>query len=740
MTAGNLNPTDDGTRIVRATSAFDCGGRCPLRITVKDNVILRIEGDDIEDSDKQLRTCLRCRAYRQYVHHPDRLKYPMKRVGPKGKGEFERISWDEAYETIIEKLEFTKDTYGNSSIFLASGSGNLASLHGGGAHIHRLMSLFGGYTTEYGNISSEGAVYAVMTHYGSVYVGHSREDFLNSKLIIMWGWDPAKMISGTNTMYHLIKAKEAGVKIIVIDPRYTDSAATLADQWIPIRPGTDPAMMAGMAYVMIKENLHDQAFLGKYTVGFDKYSDYIMGKEDGIEKTPAWAEKISEVPKETIEALAREYATTKPACLNDCQGPARSAMGEQYNRSAMTLTAMTGNVGKPGGSAAGGLMSLPVGHLFRGPGIPGMKNPMEEGKPSVRGTLDLKDRFISRIHTNKIFDAILTGKKGGYPADIKFAWFTAINLINQRGNANKGAEALKHLEFSVVADLFMTPTARYADILLPATSAAEQDDVVRPWPSGPYYAFSNQVIKPLYECKSDFHMVCELAEKMGYKDFMPLSDDELLRIFIEKNPETGAAIPDYDKFKEEGIHRVDLPEPIVAFRKEIEDPLNNPFPTPSGKIEIFSQRVADIGNPANPPIPKYISSQEDHNNPLKEKYPLQLLTSHPKNRVHSSLYMVEWLKEVEPHRAWINPIDADLRGIKDEDEIHVFNDRGKVAIKARVTERIIPGVINIFQGAWYTPDEDGIDQGACGNTLTDDTFSEGGAATFNSSLVEAYKV
>jgi len=736
MSAQDVSTVDDGVKVVRATSAFDCGGRCPLRIYVKDNVILRIEGDDIEDKDEQLRTCLRCRAYRQYVHHPDRLKYPLKRVGPKGKGEFERISWDEAYETIIERLNYTKDTFGNSSIFLTSGSGNLASLHGGGAHIARLMSLFGGYTTDYGNISSEGAVYAVMTHYGSVYVGHSREDFLNSKFIIMWGWDPAKMISGTNTMYHLIKAKEAGIKIVVVDPRYTDSAVVLADQWIPIRPGTDPAMMVSMAYVMIKENLHDQAFLDKYTVGFDKFKDYVMGIEDGVEKTPAWAYEICGVPASVIENLTREYASAKPACLNDCQGPARSAMGEQYNRCAMTLSAMTGNVGKPGGSASGGLMSIPVGHLFRGPGIPGMKNPVEAGKPSVRGTLDLSRRFIARIHTNKVFDAILEGKAGGYPTDIKFGWFTAINILNQRGNSNKGARALESLEFLVVADLFMTPTARYADILLPATTAAEQDDVIRPWPSGPYYAFINQAIEPLYECKSDYKMVCELAEKMGFKDFTAMSDDEWLRIFIEKNPETGAEIPDYDTFKNEGIHRVKLSESIVAFKKEIEDPENNPFPTPSGKIEIFSQRVADLNNPLNPPIPKYISSQEDVNNPLREKYPLQLLTSHPKIRVHSSLYMVDWLREVEPHRVWINPVDAEPRGIKEDDEVYVFNDRGKVAIKAKVTERIISGTVQIFQGAWYTPDEEGIDRGGCGNTLTDDTYSQGGAATFNSSLVE----
>ena len=160
--------------------------------------------------------------------------------------------------------------------------------------------------THYGNISSEGAVWASLTHYGSVMVGHSRDDLLNSRLIIMWGWDPARMISGTNTMFHLIRAKEAGAKVIGIDPRYHDSAATLADQWVPIRPGSDTAMMVSMAYVMITENLQDQKFLDQYTVGFDKFRDYVLGREDGIEKTPEWAEQITGVAAATIKALSRD--------------------------------------------------------------------------------------------------------------------------------------------------------------------------------------------------------------------------------------------------------------------------------------------------------------------------------------------------------------------------------------------------------------------------------------------------
>jgi anaerobic dimethyl sulfoxide reductase subunit A len=732
------SPPDQGVSIVRTTSTFDCGGRCPLRLHVKDNRIIRVEGDDTREP-AQLRTCLRCRAYRQYIHHPDRLMYPQKRVGPKGAGQFVRISWDEALDILAGELVRVKETHGNEGIFLATGGGYLASLHNPGLAASRLLVQFGGFVTHYGNISSEGAVWASLTQYGSVMVGHSREDMLNSKLIILWGWDPARMISGTNTMYHLIRAKESGTKIISIDPRYHDTAATVAQEWIPIRPGTDTAVMVAMAHVMIREDLHDQAFLDTYTVGFDRFKAYLLGEEDGVEKTPAWAAEVSGVEAGTIQRLAREYATTQPAALMDCQGPARSAMGEQYNRCAATLCAMTGNVGHPGGSAGGGLMGIPVAHMFRMPAIPPGKNPFELGGPKVKGTLDIRLRVIKRVHINKIFDAILRGREGGYPSDIKMVWSMCNNYLNQTGNSNKAARALKQLPFLAVNELFMTPQARYADLLLPVTSAAERSDLTRPWPSGPYYTFMNRALEPLGECKSDLDIVTHLAERLGIRDFNPYSEDEWLRLFVEKSPDMSREIKDFEHFKRDGIHRIKLSEPVVAFREQIEDIEKNPFPTPSGKIEIYSQRVADLNNPLCPPIPKYMRTQEDRDDPLFKKYPLQLITPHPKNRVHSELYKVDWLREVEPHRAWINPVDAEPRGIGDGDEIYVFNDRGKVAIDAWVTQRIIPGVICIFEGSWYDPDENGIDRGGCANTLTNDAYSGGGAAVMNTSLVQAEK-
>lgn len=729
----------DGEQIVRCTSSLDCGGRCPILAHVKDGVIVRIEGDDFPDEDGQLRACWRGRAYRHYIYHPDRLLYPLKRVGEKGSKDFERISWDEAMDTIVTQITRIRDKHGPASLFYGGG-GHLGAVHGPGS-LGKALAMSGGYTSEYGNISSEGAVWAVMSTYGDVMVGHSRADMLNSKMIIIWGWDPVRMISGTDCVPTLVKVKEAGIPIIAIGPRYEDTAATFASEWIPIIPGTDTAMMAAMANVILKENLQDQAFIDKYTEGFDKYADYVMGREDGVEKTPEWAEAICGVPAATIIDLARRYATTDPACLMDCQGPARASYGEQYNRGAIALTAMTGNVGKPGGSAAGGLMGIPYGHMFRSASVPGVKNPAEAGGPSIRGTLDINLRLVRRIHCNKIWDGFLEGTAGGYPADIKAAWFAGGNRLNQRGNANKGARALKGLEFAVCDELFLTPTARYCDIVLPVRSFAENNDLTRPWPSGPYLTFSNAAIERMGECKSDWEIGNLFAEKLGYENFNDKTEDEWLRSFVATNPEYQEHIKDYDKFKRDGIHRIELDEPYIAFREQIEDPENNPFKTPSGKIEIFSQRLADLDNTETPAVPKYVisESRENRNHALAAKYPLEMLSPHPRVRVHSQLQNVDWLVEVDPHVAWINPVDADARDILDGDDIHVFNDRGKIAIKAWVTRRIIPGVISIYEGAWYDPDENGIDIGGCTNTLTDDVFSPGGAATLKTCLVDIAK-
>jgi anaerobic dimethyl sulfoxide reductase subunit A len=309
--------------------SHNCGGRCLLRVYVRDGAIVRIDGDDRPGDttdDPQLRPCIRGRAYRRRQDHPDRLKYPLKRVGKRGGDEFQRISWDEALDKIASEFRRIRAAYGNQAFYVPYGTGSYNQLNGRQT-AERLMNLFGGSLGFYNSYSWAAISAATPTVYGTAVTGNQRQDWLNSKYILMWSWNPAEMRDGTNSEYFLRKAREKGARVVCIDPRMTLSAVALADEWIPIRPGTDAAMMSAMAYVMIKENLYDAAFVRTHCVGFDEtqmppgaegaesYRDYILGRRDGMPKTPEWAEAITAVPKETIARIAREYATTRPGVL-----------------------------------------------------------------------------------------------------------------------------------------------------------------------------------------------------------------------------------------------------------------------------------------------------------------------------------------------------------------------------------------------------------------------------------------
>ncbi|MEE8472093.1 MAG: molybdopterin-dependent oxidoreductase, partial [Dehalococcoidia bacterium] len=294
-----------GEEVVMTTCSSHCGGTCILKVHVRDGAITRIETDD--GGDPQFRACLRGRAYRQRVYAPDRLKYPMKRTGERGKGQFQRITWDEALDTVARELIRVKEAYGNGAIFFKGSGGDLAVIHGQGA-IGRLLGMFGGFTSNWGYYSHEGGVFAELATYGTLFTRNTRDNYLDSKLIILWGWNPVDSISDTNTSWYLAQARERGARFVSIDPRYTSSTAAFAHQWISIIPGTDAAMMMAMAFVMITEDLHDKSFLDTYTVGFQKFKDYVLGEEDRVPKTPEWAEAICGVPAQTIAELAREYA------------------------------------------------------------------------------------------------------------------------------------------------------------------------------------------------------------------------------------------------------------------------------------------------------------------------------------------------------------------------------------------------------------------------------------------------
>ena len=744
MTTKNEQGKISEEKIVRTACSSHCGGTCFLRVHLRENKITRIETDDGEEP--QMRACLRCRAYRQRVYAPDRLRYPLKRVGERGEGKFERVSWDEALETTAKEMKRVNQKYGPLSTILMTSGGDTCWLNSGDLTA-RILIRMGGFTATWGFQSHGAAVYAMVGTFGTPFTNNSPDDLLHSRLIIMWGWNPAISIYDNNTSWYLMQAKEKGIRIISVDPRYTPSTAIFAQQWIPIRPGTDAAMLMSMVYVMITENLYDKEFINKYTIGFDQFKDYILGKEDYIPKTPAWAGAVTGVSATIIRNLAIEYATTKPAALIDGMAPGRTAFGEQFHRSAYALTTMTANIGIHGGNAGHMTRTSPGGSynwarlgLNAGARMKGGNNPVDATASPRKFTLPAYENFwkgwtsSNRVNRYHVSDAILKGKAGGYPADYKMIYIVNANFMTQYPNTNKVIQALKKLEFVVVQEQFMTPTARYADIVLPTNTFLERNDITVGGAT-PFYGYMNKVIDSLYESKSHFEIAVELAKRLGISDYTDKTEEEWLKEIVQ-----GAGdIPDYDQFKKDGIHKIKMSEPRVSFVNQIKDPENHPFSTPSGKIEIYSQQLAEMNNPVLPPIPKYIETWESRNDPLAKKYPLQLITTHMKRRAHSQFETIPWLRELETQAVWMNRVDAEVRGIKDGDEVRVFNDRGEMIIPARVVERIMPGVVDIPQGAWYQPDENGVDRGGCCNVLTRDEISPGEAMASNTCLVQVEK-
>ncbi len=703
-----------------------------MKVHVKGNRIIRIESGDEEGMSHRM--CARGRAYRQRVYAPDRLLYPLKRTGARGAGEFTRVSWDEALKTVASEMKRLRATYGNASILHFCSMADAHTLH----HVqafHRLLCQFGGYTAPWGTISDEGANFAAGMTYGTRPKGYTPEDYLNSRLIIMWSWNPVTTQQGTNIPLYLARAKEGGTKIISVDPRYTDSTAIFADQWIPIRPGTDTAVFAAMAYVIVRENLHDKHFIDTYTFGFDRFRDYIFGLEDGVEKTPEWAEVISGIPAVTIAGLAREYACTKPAILNTSIAAGRTAFGEQYHRAASALESITGNIVIRNGGR-------PISRdLMRITQIPSPPNQVELDASSRWNALPYRGGSVNssaRVNVSLLADAILKGKAGGYPADYKFLWLSNTNYLNQLGEVNKTIEAFQKLEFILVTEQFMSSTAKYADIVLPVCSFLERNDLYAPRTGGAY-AILNKAIEPLGESKSQLQICEAIASELGITDYNDRSDEEWVRSMVTKLSEE-VEFPSYNILRKRGIHRLKFGKSTPVAKKELEDPEQKSFPTPSGKIEIYSQIIDKMNHPLIPPIPKYLETWESLNDHLAKKYPLQLITPHFNRRAHSQFDNLPWLRELQTQVVTISTLDAESRGIRQGDMVKIFNDRGEVRIPVEMTERIMPGVVAIPQGAWCTPDRNGIDYGGCPNMLTKNISSPGGAFTCNTALVQMERV
>jgi len=688
------------------TCTLDCGSRCELVACLRDGVLERIDTPEREDTVQRPRLvpCARGRAHRRMLEVRERVRTPLRRTGPRGSGRFEPISWDEALDEVAQRLAATRENFGPTAVLHATGAGSVSGVGISGASAsNRFFSFWDGVSLAAGNESNYNASMAAHWMLGGTVPANDRATVLDSRLILLWGMNPAENRMGPNTEYFVAEARDRGAHVVLIDPRLTDSGV-LADEWIPLRPGTDAALIAALVFCLERENAVDQEWMATHTVGYPEYRDYVLGANDGRPKDPAWAAEMTAIPADRIEALAQRYAQTQPTAILAGWGPQRARFGEQVARALITLACVGGNVGVPGG----GLASLGI----RGGGVrPGYM---------PRGPHRPKRHFSPGIWADALMDDALD-------PPIKMAYIVASNIINRTPDARRNVKALHHLDFVVVNEPFMTPTARHADLVLPVSIELERPDLVRSWGHDSHLFEAGQAVEPVGLARSDYAIFSGLAERMGFGEAYSQGRSE--QAWVDWLRETSEL--DQQALANDGIWRVD-PEPRVALRAFAKDPVANRLPTPSGRIEIATSAATRYGLPM---VPTYLGDDTGGD----PSYPLQLLTPHSKLRSNSCLQANPWLRRLEPHRAWINPKDAEPRGISDGDPVWVKSPRGTIALPAYVSERIMPGVICVYQGTWYTPDADGIDRGGCANTLTSQIESPSGGYTTHSTWVQVEK-
>jgi len=773
-------PKDDELETIVTSCAHNCGSRHALIAHKKNDVIVRLSTDDGRyqkggeygkdtEEEPQLRACLRGRSYRQRIYSQERLLYPMMRVGARGEGKFRRASWEEALSFVANKMEYIKATHGNTALLDQSYAGaSWGVLHKSDqieGLLGRFLGMFGCRTNSWSVPSYQATTFSSRMTFGTIRDGNEDDTFAHSKLIIMWGWNPAYTFHGGNTFYYMRLAKQRGCKFVIIDPQHTDSASSYDAWWIPIRPNTDAAMMAGMAHYIFANNLQDQDFINKFVQGMDaatmpdwasdqeNFKDYILGKSDGQAKTPEWAAEICGVSAEDIKKLADMYATTKPAALKASWAPGRNAYGEQYNRMAAALQAMTGNIGIIGGCAEG------VGKGWHAESV---AYPYDENKNIWYQSIK-SDRWahcVLNYPNVKREDVGLwprSDETDGQIPNIKGIFWQGSDWFNQLTNINKEIKAIHKLDLVVCMDSTITPSGLWSDVLFPVSTHFERHDVALPWYKGHYYIHRPKVIEPMGESKTDLQIFTELAYRLGFGEkYNPKAernyffdndavDEQFLKDWWENKVmhHQHVEMP-WEEFKKTGIYKFKLDRPHVAFQDNVEKGV--PWSTPSGKIEIFSSKLAKYTDWTKtayghyiPAIPKWIEPWEYLGSEKTKKHPFHLISPHPRWRTHSIFNNIAILRETYEQEVTMNASDAMKLGLKTGDTVEVYNDRGKVVVPVYVTQRCMPGVAVLHEGVWMDLDENGIDRAGNPDFLTDDNPSPAGAFAYNTVLVNIQK-
>jgi anaerobic selenocysteine-containing dehydrogenase len=691
-------------RVIHSACPHDCPDGCGALITVEDGRATRIQGDPAHPITQGF-LCAKVAKYLDRVYSPDRLLFPMRRVGPKGSGgpeAFQRISWDEALDEIAAKLKSVGAEFGPEAVLPFSYGGNLGVLNGSSMDM-RFFHRFGASQLLRTICSLTGGD-AIISVYGRK-VGTEPEQFRHSKYIIAWGAN----IHGNNIhLWPFVEeARRNGAKLVVIDP-YRTRTAKVADWHIPVNPGTDVALAMGLMHIIVRDGLHDQDYIARHSDGFDELEKRLP------RYTPDQVSAWTGISKDDIELLAHEYATTRPAAIRLNYGIQRAQNGGAAVRAVCMLPVIAGSWKEVGGGLQ---LSLSGGFQLN-------QTAMERTDLMLKSPLGRPARSINMTELGKVLTEV------SHPP-VKALFVYNSNPAAVCPDHNLVVRGLRREDlFTVVHEQFFTDTTDYADILLPATTFFEQKDLVKAY-GHLYLQVSQQAIEPLGECKSNVDLFRELASRMGFKE-------ECFRETVDEMIDTAlsSGVPQLGGITRERLER----EPQVRLNLHGDEsdkpwlPFANGFPTASGRARLYN---ADLIAEGMDPVAEFVAPEESRHSPLAKRYPLELLARKADNFLNSTFVNLPSLQKMErQHELEISQRDAESRGIKDGDCVRVFNERGEISLTARVDGSVSPGVVGAKLG-WAKLAANGINI----NVLTSARLNDlSGGATFYSTLVEVERV
>ncbi len=671
------------------------------------------------------------------LYAPSRILHPMVRrsyleKGPKaerdsrGASDFVQVSWDKAIELVAKEIQRVEKESGPEGIFAGSyGWQSPGKLNNPRTLVARAMNVAGGAIGGAGDYSTA-AAQVIMPHVVGGLEVYSQQTAWpvvqkNTDTLVFWAADPVKTCQidwaiPDHAVYdNLEKFRDSGKKIICIDPLVTETARLTKAEVISPKPQTDVALMLGIAHTLYSEGLHDKDFLSNYTTGFDQFVPYLTGDKDGTAKSAEWAADICGVPAEKIKELAHLFAKGR-TMLAAGWSIQRMRYGEQAHWMLVTLAAMLGQIGLPGGGFGLSYHYCSGGSPeHNGVSVPGIDNAANLAKmDSVKAAKNVPvARVVDMLmHPGETFD--FNGSKLTYP-DIKLIYWAGGNPFHHHQDRNRMVEAWKKVETFIVHDSQWTATARHADIVLPATTSYERNDIEK---VGTYsntgLLAMKKVVDPVGEARSDFDIFAAICAKLGKEHDFTEGKDEMawLKGFYEAAVTQAKAknitMPSFDDFWKEGYLGFEPSkqgEAYVRYADFRDDPVMNMLGTPTGMIEIYSKTIENMGYDDCPAHPTYMEAPELPG-AKGVKYPLHVNAPHPHDRLHSQLCGTKLretyaIKDREP--CLVNPKDAAARGIADGDLIRVFNDRGQILTGAKLTDDVLPGEIRVYEGGWYNP-------------------------------------